>query len=406
MVRYRYKAKNNDGKVIRGVFYVDNEEDLRDILANQGYFLVKGHKIKDTSEFFSDFEKVKMDDITNFCRQFGIMLKAGISISDSLNTLKETAKNRKLKNILEEVHFDILNGSKLSDAFSRYPKIFPNFFVNMTSIGEMSGSLDMVMLKLADYYEKDTKVKRKAKMSMAYPTFLLCLVFGVLIILSVFVMPMFDNLFKSFQADLPLISQIVINVSNFFRQYILHILVVILALFLFLRYYCKTKIGRLHIDTLKLRLPFIGNITRSVITSRFASGFSTLLQSGVPLVTSIDVMGRLLGNKKVEEMFETCKSELRRGQKVAKSIQTVDIFPPMLIEMVSVGETSGQLENVLDTTANFFDEQVERDIKKATSAIEPVMIMIIAGIIVTVLLAVFLPMLGLMDAIDNINTTY
>lgn len=406
MVRYRYKAKNNDGKVIRGVFYVDNEEDLRDILANQGYFLVKGHKIKDTSEFFSDFERVKMDDITNFCRQFGIMLKAGISISDSLNTLKETVKNRKLKNILEEVHFDILNGSKLSDAFSRYPKIFPNFFVNMTSIGEMSGSLDMVMLKLADYYEKDTKVKRKAKMSMAYPTFLLCLVFVVLVVLSVFVMPMFDNLFKSFNAELPLISQIVINVSNFFREYILHILLIILVMFLLLRYYIKTKLGRLQFDTLKLKLPFIGNITRSVITSRFASGFSTLLQSGVPLVTSIDVMGRLLGNKKVEEMFETCKSELRRGQKVAKSIQTVDIFPPMLIEMVAVGESSGQLESVLDTTANYFDEQVERDIKKATSSIEPVMIMIIAAIIVAVLLAVFLPMLGLMDAIDNINTTY
>ena len=163
----------------------------------------------------------------------------------------------------------------------------------------------------------------------------------------------------------------------------------------------KTKKGRLAYDGLKLRLPVIGDISRSVVTSRFASGFSTLLQSGVPLVTAIDIMGKLLGNKKVEEKFETCKSELRRGQKVAKSIQTVDIFPAMLIEMVSVGESSGSLESVLDTTASYFDEQVEREIKSATAKIEPVMIMIIACIVVVVLLAVFLPMLGLMDAIEG-----
>lgn len=401
MVRYSYKAKNNEGKVIRGIFYVDNEDDLRNILSNQGYYLVRGRKIADTSEFFSDFQKVKMDDITNFCRQFGIMLKAGISISDSLDTLKQSTQNKKLKNILEEVHLDILNGTRLSDAFNKYPKIFPSFFINMTSIGELSGSLDVIMLKLADYYENDTRVKRKAKSALSYPMFLLCLVFGVLLILSLFVMPMFDNLFSSFGADLPLITQIVIDVSEFIQTKILYIILVVLLGFMFIRYYLKTKSGRLLFDDLKLKLPFIGNITRSVVTARFASGFSTLLQSGVPLVKAIDVMGKLLGNKKVEEKFETCKSELRRGRKVAKSIQTVDIFPAMLIEMVAVGESSGQLETVLDTTASYFDEQVERDIKKATSAIEPVMIMFIALIVVVVLLAVFLPMLGLMSAIEG-----
>lgn len=401
MVRYKYKAKNNEGQVAHGMFYVENEDDLRDLLSNQGYYLIKARKKADTSEFFSDFQKIKMDDITNFCRQFGIMLKAGISISDSLETLKESTKNKRFRNILEEVHLDILNGTKLSEAFKKFPKIFPTFFVNMTSVGEISGTLDNIMLKLADYYENDTRIKRKAKSALSYPMFLICLVFIVLIVLSVFVMPMFDDLFSSFEADLPLITQIVINVSDFFKKYILHIILLILVGFLFFRYYVKTKKGRLAYDGLKLRLPVIGDITRSVVTSRFASGFSTLLQSGVPLVTAIDIMGKLLGNKKVEEKFETCKSELRRGQKVAKSIQTVDIFPAMLIEMVSVGESSGSLESVLDTTASYFDEQVEREIKSATAKIEPVMIMIIACIIVVVLLAVFLPMLGLMDAIEG-----
>ena len=403
MIRYRYKAKNNDGKVVRGIFYVDNETDLRDILSNQGYYLVNCKKIRDTSEFFSDFQKIKMDDITNFCRQFGIMLKAGISISDSIDTLKQTTQNKKFRNILEEVHLDILNGTKISDSFNKYPKVFPQFFVNMTSIGEISGTLDTIMLKLADYYQNDTRIKNKAKSALAYPIFLICLVFIVLIVLSVFVMPMFDDLFKSFNAELPLITKIVIAVSNFFRTYILHIILVLLLLFLFLRYFVKTKGGRLFIDGLKLKLPVLGDITNSVVTSRFASGFATLLQSGVPIVTAIDVMGKLLGNKKVEEKFETCKSELRRGQKIAKSIQTVDIFPTMLIEMVAIGEATGQLETVLNTTAEYYDEQVEREIKKATASIEPILIMIIALIVVVVLLAVFLPMLGLMDAIDNVN---
>ena len=217
MIRYRYKAKNNDGKVVRGIFYVDNEADLRDILSNQGYYLVNCKKIRDTSEFFSDFQKIKMDDITNFCRQFGIMLKAGISISDSIDTLKQTTQNKKFRNILEEVHLDILNGTKISDSFNKYPKVFPQFFVNMTSIGEMSGTLDAIMLKLADYYQNDTRIKNKAKSALAYPMFLIALVFIVLIVLSVFVMPMFDDLFKSFNAELPLITKIVITISNFFR---------------------------------------------------------------------------------------------------------------------------------------------------------------------------------------------
>lgn len=401
MARYRYKAKNTEGKVVRGIFFAEDEEELREILANQEYYLVRHNKISESSQIFSFLETIKIDDLTNFCRQFGIMLRAGISISNCIDSLKETTKNKKLKTILESVYRDILNGVALSEAFSKYPKTFPSFFINMTSIGEISGSLDSVMLKLADYYEKDAKTKRKAKTAMAYPTFLMCLVVAVVFVLSVFVMPMFENLFNSFDAELPTITKVVIDVTSFIKfNFGVIVLVIFLLVFLF-SVIKNTKGGRLMFDKFKLNAPIISKITRAVITSRFASGFSTLLQSGVNLVDAIDLMGRLLGNKAVEEKFATCKSELKRGQKVAKAIETINVFPNMLIEMVSVGEASGQLETVLDTTAAYFEDQVDREIKKATSIIEPVMIITIALIVVIVLLSVFLPMLGLMDAIEN-----
>lgn len=401
MTRYKYKARNTDGHVIRGVLHVEDENDLREVLSARGYYLISSSKVRDTSEFFSDFQEIKMIDITNFCRQFGIMLKAGISISKSLETLSTTTQNRKMKKILSEVYSDVINGGKISDSFNKYPKIFPLFFVNMTRIGELSGSLDLVMLRLAEYYDKDTQTKRKAKSALAYPIFLLCLVFAVLIVLAVFVMPMFDDLFKSFNAELPSITKAVIVVSDFIKNNILYIILVVACLFLFIRIYSRTPKGRLQIDTVKLKLPIIGTVTKSVVTSRFASGFATLLQSGLQLVDAVDIMGKLLGNKSVEQKFEVCKTELRRGKKVSKAIATANIFPNMLIEMVAVGENSGQLESVLKVTSDYYDNQVDYDIKRATAAIEPIMIIFIALIVVVVLLAVFLPMLGLMDAIEG-----
>ena len=180
MTRYRYKAKNTDGNVIRGILSVEDEQELREVLSARGFYLVSSRKINDRSEFFSDFQEVKITDITNFSRQFGIMLKAGISISKSLETLTTTTQNKKMKKILSEVYSDVLNGGKLSDSFSKYPKIFPVFFINMTRIGELSGTLDVIMMRLAEYYDKDTKTKRKAKSALAYPIFLLCLVFDQL----------------------------------------------------------------------------------------------------------------------------------------------------------------------------------------------------------------------------------
>ena len=401
MTRYRYKAKNTDGHVIRGILSVEDEQELREVLSARGFYLVSSRKINDRSEFFSDFQEVKITDITNFSRQFGIMLKAGISISRSLETLTTTTQNKKMKKILSEVYSDVLNGGKLSDSFSKYPKIFPVFFINMTRIGELSGTLDVIMMRLAEYYDKDTKTKRKAKSALAYPIFLLCLVFAVLIVLAVFVMPMFDGLFKSFGADLPGVTKAVILVSAFIKKNILYILLVLACGFLFIRFYGRNPKGRLKLDELKLNIPIIGKVLRAVITSRFASGFSTLLHSGLQLVDAVDIMGKLLGNKSVEQKFEVCKTELRRGKKVSKAIATANIFPDMLIEMISVGENSGELESVLVTTAEYFDDQVDHEIKKATGAIEPIMIMIIALIVVVVLLAVFMPMLGLLGAIDG-----
>lgn len=407
MAKYRFTAKNTEGKILRGTYFAADENDLRQILANQEYYLINYSKQNETSDFWSLSGSVKPDDLVNFARQFGIMLKAGISISTSIETLQQTSTSPKLKKTLETVYSDIMNGLSVSNAFRKHDKVFPEFFINMTAVGEMSGSLDVIMEKLAAYYENDTRMKRKAQTAMIYPTFLLILVFGVMIVLSLFVIPMFTNLFDQFGAtnQLPLVTVIVSKVSNFIRTNILEIILVILVLILLIPILKKTKGGRYFFDKMKITLPILKSINNAVITSRFASGFSTLLQAGIPLVNAMDTMAHLLGNVVIEEKMMTVKSEIERGQSVSKSIKTINYFPKMLEEMISVGENSGQLEQVLETTSQFFDEQVDREIKKATTFIEPVMIMIVGLIVAVALLAVFLPMLGLMDAINNVSTT-
>ena len=401
MPKYKFKAMDINNKKIKGIFIAQDDDDLKTILTNQNYYLISYKKIAESSQLFAFLEKIKTRDFTLFCRQFAIMLKAGLNIDKSVFILKNSCKNQKLKSILEVVYNDLMKGKMLSESFAKYPKTFPVFFRNMVEIGETSGKLDLIFERLADYYEKEAKTKRKIKSALSYPIILLIIAFAALAVIAVFVMPNFSSMFDQFGADLPGISKTVINVSTFIQDNILNIILYVFLIIVIFILLGKLKSVRRLYDKIKLNMPFFKNLTIASITSRFANGFSVLLNSGIPLLSCVNTISKLLGNKIVEEKLQVVKNEISSGRTVAKSLETINLFPDMLIEMISVGESTGNLEEVLNKITDYFEEQLDIEIKSMTAAIEPVMIIFIGLIVVVVLLAIFLPMLELMSAIEG-----
>lgn len=401
MPKYRFKAKNIENKTMRGILVAKDVDDLREIISHQNYYLIFHRKVAESSQLFAFLEKIKPDDLTAFCRQFAVMVGAGIELIDAIASLRDNTKIPKLKKILTDVHRNMLEGNMLSTSLSKYPKTFPSFFTNMLYIGEISGGMDFILNRLADFYENDAKVKKKIKTSMTYPKMLMFLSILVVIALSVFVMPMFSELFASFNAELPPLTVIINNITSFIRINIGILILGGMALYVLLILFGRTKKGRWLFDTIKLKAPIIKHVTVSSVTSRFARGFGVLVESGMQIVDAMEIIGRLLGNVVVEHRFKITISEIKRGQPIAKSLQTIDIFPRMLIEMITIGEESGAIDTVLNKTAGYFDDQLTNSIQKMTAMIEPLFIIMVAGIVVVILLSVFLPMMGLMDAIEG-----
>ena len=401
MPKFKFKAKDINNKVIKGVFFAKDENDLRAIVDNLDYYLISYKKIAESSQLFTFLEKIKIGEIAVFCRQLSIMVSSGLELGTAIEILKETTKTPKLKEILETTHHDLLQGISLSESFKKYPKTFPLFFINMIKIGEVSGKLPIVLNRLADYYEKDDKVKRKVKSAFAYPIFLIALAFIVLCIMALYVMPIFKDVFESLNAKLPKITQVVVNVTDFIRNNFLIIVLGILALIILILVLRRNKTIKFAMDKLKLEIPPFKDVNLTVATSRFASGFSILLSSSMPVIDSIETMRHLLGNTYIENQMEVSVSELNRGQGIAKSLETINVFPPMLCEMITVGEETGNLEEVLNRVTEYYENQVEYSMKKLTAAIEPVLILIIGLIVVVCLLAVFIPMLEITSSIDT-----
>lgn len=404
MPKFNYKAKDINNKIIRGTFFARDEDDLRDIITNQNCFLISSKKIPESSQTFSFLETIKVSDLTLFCRQFAIMLKSGISIVNCVEVLRENSKVKKLKDILEVVYNELLKGGTLSESFGKYPKTFPMFFRNMVQIGELSGHLDEVFNRLADYYEKDDKTKRKVKSALSYPIFLIVLCLGVVALLALYIMPMFKDMFESLDSELPPITVIVLSVSEFIQNNYGQLFLGIIAfvvMFIFLK---RVKSVKRVLDNIKLHNPLTGVVHQALITSRFTRGFLILMSSGIPIIEVVGTMRKLMDNLVVEEKLKIATDEIKRGQRIAKSIETIGVFPPMLVEMIAIGEQTGQLEEVLSRIADYYDDQVDFAVKKMTSVLEPLMIIIVASLICFVLLAVFLPMMGMMEAIENYGT--
>ena len=401
MALFSCKVINEVGKEEKRIQEANDEKSLRVLLKEQNLVLVKATKLKEKQPnlFLSVSSRVKPQEVILFLRQFSVMINSSSSISDALNALKQQNYSKPFKKVLMDVHNSVLGGLLLSEAFEKHLDVFPEFFVQMVAIGEASSSLDTVLKSMADYYENNQRMKKKSKSAMIYPIMLFFMLFAVVVFLSFVILPQFADMFASFDGTIPKITVVILAISEFIRKNILYLITGIFGGVLLLMLFFTTRPGTRVLDWIKIHTPVLGNVNKAIITSRFTRAFIILLRSGMNITDCMDNLKRILGNSFYSEKFQYAIDEVKRGKKIAESIERTGLFPKMLTEMIAVGEKSGNLDEVLESTAMFFDTQVESSISKATAALEPTMIILLGAVVAVVLLSVYLPMIDLYNTI-------
>ena len=402
MQKYKYTAVNLQKEKFTGLFIANDEHDLAVQLAKQNLYLIsyKVYKGGTPNAFFTlGTGKVSLADLTTFARQFAIMINSGMSLMSCLECLKAQPYSSFFKSILDVVYEDVKAGQMLSEALNKHGSVFPEFFRSMIYVGEVSGKLDMVFNSLADYYETDSAIKRKVKSAMSYPIMLSLMTVGILLAMLLFIVPTFRESLSSLEIEVEGITKVVYDLSDFTLAYWKESLLVVAVVAVLIFLFSRTKKGKYVFDVLKIQLPLIGTVNVDLITARFARGFGLLLSSGMDISEAMDAIIVVLGNRNVVERFEKAKEEVLQGSSMAIALQKYKLFPDMMIQMVSVGERTASLDEVLNRSCSFFDTKVETTIASVTSKVQPIMLMFLGGIVGILFIAIYSPMLSIMTTI-------
>jgi len=395
MPTYKYVAKDKTGETISGALEADNVSGLVGSLRSKGLIIISvtEEKAKRPALRLARGGRIKLDDLAIFSRQLATMVDAGIPLTQGLDILSEQAEGKRFRETISKVHDDVEGGSSLSEAFSKHPNIFSTLFVSMVKAGESSGTLDLILDRLAGYLEKTGLLLRKVKAALVYPTVITVIATAIIIFVIIKVVPVFKGIYEGFGAKLPLPTQILLLASDFLRRYfLLGVVGLVIILFLFSRY-VKTAKGRLKFDQIKLKLPVFGALLRKAAVSRFSRTLSTLVKSGVPILGSLEIVAKTAGNRVVEAAIDNARNSIREGENISEPLARSRVFPPMVVRMIGVGEKTGELEKMLSKIADFYDEQVDAAVSGLTSMIEPLIIaflgVVIGGIVVSMYLPIF-----------------
>lgn len=402
MQKYKYTAVNLQKQKIKGTFIANDEHDLAAQLAKQSLYLIsaKPYSGGTPSAFFTlGTGKVQLSELTTFCRQFSIMQNTGIPILDCLDILRNQHFSSYFRKILQVIYEDVKSGIVLSAALDKHAKVFPHFFRSMVHVGEMSGKLELVFTSLADYYESDTALKAKVKSALSYPAMLLVMTVGVVILMMTLVVPTFREAMVDMEVEVTGITKVVYDMSDFIMAYGQLILagVILVGLVLFLL--VRTESGAYAFDVVKMKTPLVGTIQRNMITARFSRAFGLLLSSGMDLNAAMESVEIILGNRYVKKNFHNAAESVRHGMSLTVAFETYKLFPNMMIQMVTIGEQTGSLDDILMRSCTFFDSQVEASLNSLTSKIQPIMLMIMGLIVGTLFIAVYSPMLSIMNGL-------
>ena len=343
--------------------------------------------------------KVSDKEMAIFTRQFSTMIDAGLPLVQCLNILAEQSDSKTLRSVTSQVARNVEGGSTLADALRRHPRTFDDLFTNLVEVGEAGGILDVVLQRLSAYIEKAAALKRKVKAAMVYPSAIIGVAIMVVIFMLTFVIPTFAQMFKDLGADLPLPTKVVLWLSTFVRTYILLIIAAMIGCVLALRSYYRTEGGRATIDALMLKLPIFGTLIRKVAVARFTRTLGTLVQSGVPILDGLRITARTAGNKVVEKAVLQCRAAVTEGKTLAEPLRVSGVFPPMVTQMISVGEQTGALDAMLSKIADFYDDEVDTAVSTLTSLLEPIMIVFLGVVVGGLVVAMFLPIFKLVTLV-------
>jgi type IV pilus assembly protein PilC len=401
MAIYIWSGKDRSGKKQKGEIEADNLPLARQMVIKKG-IAVKSikSKPKDLLEFLPAFGgKVKDKEKVIFVRQFSTMIDAGLPLVQCLEILQEQQENLNFKKVIGQIKKNVEEGSTLSDAIKRHPKVFDNLFQNLVAAGEVGGILDVILGRLAQYIEKAANLKKKVKSALTYPTIVISIAVIVVAVILIFVIPVFAGLFKNAGVKLPAMTLMVMNVSDFTKNYIFWILAGLVLIVLGLRRIYKTQKGRYAFDQMFLRAPVFGILIRKIAVARFTRTLGTMLSSGVPILDGLDVVAATAGNAVVEKAIRNARTAISEGRPVAEPLAETNVFPPMVTQMIAVGEATGALDNMLGKIADFYDEEVDTAVGSLTSMLEPLLILFLGVTIGFLLVAMYLPIFQLADVV-------
>jgi len=392
MNTYKYSAKDKNGQTINGTIQAASEAEVADSLHKKEMvvFFVEFAKVSTGNSRLAD-KKVKLEDLVVFSRQLATMIDAGIPLVNALGILAEQIENEDFRVIVGNVRQDIEAGMSFCDALAKHPVVFSDLFVNMVKAGEASGMLNEILDRLATFMEKQAALNRKIISSLVYPAVVVSMAVIITAVLLIKVVPTFKGIFDSLGGTLPLPTQVLIFASDMLRKYFLFLVIFLgVSTYLFKRF-LKTQKGRYRFDRFTLKVPVFGALLRKLAVAKFSRTFSTLVKSGVSVLSALEIVSKTSGNKVVEEAVVNCSKSVRNGEPISRPLAKSGVFPPMVTRMINVGEQTGQLEKMLSKIADFYDDQVDAAAGALTSLIEPLVIAFLGIVIGGIVIALFLP---------------
>ncbi|MCX5717213.1 MAG: type II secretion system F family protein [Nitrospirae bacterium] len=405
MPTYSYKVRDKTGEIVNGIIDAPTTDAVAEQLFSKGYTPIRIEAEEDIKspieKGWQIFDRVKDEDLIVFSRQLATLVSSGISFIRSLDTLSEQTKSRKLSNIIEEIRREVERGSSFSGALAKFPKVFSPLYISMVKVGEEAGVLDDILNRLASLLEHDATTRARIKAATRYPVIVVISMIIAFLVLTTFVVPKFASLYQSAKVELPFPTRVLIFLNKVIRTYWPLILATIAGVIFTFRGYVRTPSGRWNLDKFKLNVPIIGSVVEKTVMSRFARIFSTLYSSGIPMLHALDIVAGTLGNIIIARAVEVIKESVREGKGLAVPMASTMVFPPMVTQMVAVGEETGALDDMLTKVADYYDLEVEYAIKNLSTTLEPVLLVFLAGGILFLALGIFLPIWDMMKVMKR-----
>lgn len=400
MAQYNYRAMDKSGKSKKGTIEAVSEDKAKERLRTEG-LIIQDLKEQSSGGIKFGSKKVKDKDLAVFCKQFVAILNAGVTIITALEMLSEQLDNRTLKIALQEAQAHVQKGGTLADAFKLNPKVFPPIMINMVSAGEMSGNLEVCFERLTTHFENANKLKSKVKGAMTYPIVILCVVIAVVVVLLIKVIPQFSEMFEDMGTELPKATQMLVNLSEFLQHSGWLLALIVVGIVLLLKYFGKTESGSLLYAKIGLKMPLFGNLTVKSAAATFSRTLSTLMASGIPLIDAVEQVAKMMNNRIIREGLLDARNQVAKGVPLSKPLRDMDIFPTMLPQMTKIGEETGNIEDMMDKVAEYYEMEVNAATDALTAMMEPMIIVLMAVVVGGIVLAIYSPMLSMYDAVDN-----